>query len=133
MGICLEFVFLQIFKSRSGPRTEFNNNFSERSGLGTDFIFHKPNWDFLFFLEVAALHGNFLGASPKLGRGRSSEHEPEGYQREENPEIKFLSLIPELAMHESWSNGKNPGISAKKPGLTTAAGCPRMGLPPSPP
>ena len=41
MGICLEFVFLQIFKSRSGPRAEFNNNFSERSGLGTDFIFHK--------------------------------------------------------------------------------------------
>ena len=84
-------------------------------------------------MEVAASHGNFLGASSKLGRGRSSEHEPEGYQREENPEIKFLSLTAELAMHESWSNGKNPGISAKKPGLTTAAASPCLGLPSSPP
>ena len=74
MGICLEFVFLQIFKSRSGPRAEFNNNFSERSGLGTDFIFHKPNWDFLLFLEVTASHRNFLGAGSKPGRGRFSEH-----------------------------------------------------------
>lgn len=81
MGICLEFVFLQIFKSRSGPRTEFNN-FSERSGLGTAFVLHKPNWDFLFLLEVAASRGNFLSATPKLERGKSSEHLSEGYRRE---------------------------------------------------
>lgn len=60
MGICLEFVFLQIFKSRSGPRTEFNNNFSERSGPGTDFIFPKSDGDFLFLLEAAASDGNLL-------------------------------------------------------------------------
>lgn len=77
MGICLEFVFLQIFKSRSGPRTEFNNNFSERSGPGTDLIFPKAPWDFLFLLEIAASDGNFLGARPKLDRGKSSEHESE--------------------------------------------------------
>jgi hypothetical protein len=71
MGICLEFVFLQIFKSRSGPGTEFNNNFSERWRLGTDFILQKLNWDVRFFLEAATSHGKFVGTSPTLRRGKS--------------------------------------------------------------
>lgn len=77
MGICLEFVFLQIFKSRSGPHTEFNNNFSERWGPGTDLIFPKSHWDLLFLLELAASDGKFLGTRPKLERGKSPEHESE--------------------------------------------------------
>lgn len=72
MSICLEFVFLQIFKSRSGLSTEFNNHFSEKWGLGADFILHKPNWGFLVFLEAAAPHGKFLGASPMLGEEKAS-------------------------------------------------------------
>lgn len=103
MGICLEFVFLQIFKSRLGPCTEFNNNFSERSGLGADFILLKLNWDFLFLLEVAASHCNFLGANSKLGGGKS-EHDSEGFSRiGENPETKMLYLTTEFSTHENWS------------------------------
>lgn len=112
MGICLEFVFLQIFKSRSGPRTEFNNNFSGRAGPGTDLIFPKAHWDFLFLLEVAALDGNFLGARPKLERDKSSEHESEGYGRE-----KVLSLIPELSIQESWSVERIPESGPSNPVL----------------
>lgn len=101
MGICLEFVFLQIFKSRSGPRSEFNNNFSRRSELGTDFILHKPNWDSLLFSGVTASHGNLAGARPELGRGKSPSQKVAG--EEKNSEVKVLSLTSELSTHESRS------------------------------